>query len=132
MKVQLINSVVIVQVDSKGTQPNVYMYPSSPQPPSHPGCHTDYLLSPFPPTTLISSQFLACTLCTPASCLCVMLVHLLGIPLFPLLFSCLLLFFKAQPKCHLAYQLPQVSSLEEYLPHQQFLPLSPSLSLSIK
>ena len=104
------------QVTSKGTQPNIHMYPSSSRPPSQPGCHTKYLSSPFPPTTLISSQFLARTLCTPASCLCIVLGRLLGIPSLPLLFSCLLL-FKAQPKCHLAYQLPQVSSLAEYLPH---------------
>ena len=104
------------QVSSKGTQPNIHMYPSSPWPRSHPGCHTHYLSSPFAPPTLISSQFLACTPCTPASCLCIMLGHLLGIPLLPLLFSFLLL-FKAQPKCRRAYQLPQVSSLAEYLPH---------------
>ena len=97
---------------SKGTQPNIHMYPSSSRPPSQPGCHTKYLSSPFPPTMLISSQFLARTLCTPASCLCIVLGRLLGIPSLPLLFSCLLL-FKAQPKCRLAYQLPQVSSLAE-------------------
>ncbi|KAB0364431.1 hypothetical protein FD754_008587, partial [Muntiacus muntjak] len=28
------------QVDSKGTQPYIYMYPFSPKFPSHPGCHT--------------------------------------------------------------------------------------------
>ena len=27
------------QWDSKGTQPYIYMYPFSPKPPSHPGCH---------------------------------------------------------------------------------------------
>ena len=27
------------QVDSKGTQPYIYMYPFSPKSPSHPGCH---------------------------------------------------------------------------------------------
>ena len=27
------------QVNSKGAQPYIYMYPFSPKPPSHPGCH---------------------------------------------------------------------------------------------
>ena len=35
----LINNVVIISVDNKGTQPCVYMYPLSPTLPSHPGCH---------------------------------------------------------------------------------------------
>ena len=36
---QPINSVVIVQVDSKEFQPYIYMYPFSPILPFHPSCH---------------------------------------------------------------------------------------------
>ena len=38
---QPINSVVIVQVDSKEFQPYIYMYPFSPKLSSHSGCQVD-------------------------------------------------------------------------------------------
>ena len=35
----MINNVVSFQVDSKGTQPYIYIYPFSPKLPSYPDCH---------------------------------------------------------------------------------------------
>ena len=37
--IQPTDTVVIVQVNSEGTQPYIYMGPFSPRLPSHPGCH---------------------------------------------------------------------------------------------
>lgn len=98
-----------VWVSSKGLSQAYTSCPSSPQPPPTQAAAT--LITFYPPSLRHTDLFPVPwpVPITPASCLWIMYVHLLGMPLFPLLCSCLLLFFKAQPKCHLAYQLPQVS-----------------------